>query len=77
TLAQEIAVPCGGLGGGGGVRLTVAMECVNGRTLAQQARQFQLAHAALSHFYLDPQRGRSGLVLGYVNSSAFRYLPAL
>ncbi len=32
---------------------------VNDRTLAQQARQFQLAPAALSHFYLDPQRARS------------------
>ena len=45
--------------------------------LAQQARQFQLAPAALSHFYLDPQRARSGLVLGYGNTSASRYLPAL
>ena len=57
--------------------LTVAMEGVNDRTLAQQARQFQLAPAALSHFYLDPQRARSGLVLGYGNTSASRYLPAL
>ena len=32
--------------------------------LQQEARQFQLAPAALSHFYLDPQRARSGLVLG-------------
>ncbi|SQC05683.1 GntR family transcriptional regulator [Klebsiella pneumoniae] len=47
------------------MHLTVAMEGVNDRTLAQQARQFQLAPAALSHFYLDPQRARSGLVLGY------------
>jgi GntR family transcriptional regulator/MocR family aminotransferase len=46
------------------MHLTVAMEGVNDRTLAQQARQFQLAPAALSHFYLDPQRARSGLVLG-------------
>ncbi len=55
----------------------MAMEGVNDRTLAQQARQFQLAPAALSHFYLDPQRARSGLVLGYGNTSASRYLPAL
>ncbi|KAB7527417.1 GntR family transcriptional regulator [Klebsiella pneumoniae] len=55
----------------------LAMEGVNDRTLAQQARQFQLAPAALSHFYLDPQRARSGLVLGYGNTSASRYLPAL
>ncbi len=59
------------------MHLTVAMEGVNDRTLAQQARQFQLAPAALSHFYLDPQRARSGLVLGYGNTSASRYLPAL
>lgn len=52
------------------MHLTVAMEGVNDRTLAQQARQFQLAPAALSHFYLDPQRARSGLVLGYGNTSA-------
>ncbi len=51
------------------MHLTVAMEGVNDRTL-QQARQFQLAPAALSHFYLDPQRARSGLVLGYGNTSA-------
>ncbi|YAF36202.1 MocR-like pyridoxine biosynthesis transcription factor PdxR [Klebsiella pneumoniae] len=62
---------------GRGMHLTVAMEGVNDRTLAQQARQFQLAPAALSHFYLDPQRARSGLVLGYGNTSASRYLPAL
>ena len=42
------------------MHLTVAMEGVNDRTLAQQARQFQLAPAALSHFSLDPQRARSG-----------------
>ena len=77
ALAQEITVPCDVLGGGGGMHLTVAMEGVNDRTLAQQARQFQLAPAALSHFYLDPQRARSGLVLGYGNTSASRYLPAL
>lgn len=53
------------------MHLTVAMEGVNDRTLAQ------LAPAALSHFYLDPQRARSGLVLGYGNTSASRYLPAL
>lgn len=58
------------------MHLTVAMEGVNDRTLAQQARQFQLAPAALSHFYLDPQRARSGLVLGYGNTSASRYLPS-
>lgn len=77
ALAQEITVPCDVLGGGGGMHLTVAMEGVNDRTLAQQARQFQLAPAALSHFYLDPQRARSGLVLGYGNTSASRYFPAL
>ncbi|HHL3949976.1 TPA: PLP-dependent aminotransferase family protein [Klebsiella pneumoniae] len=71
ALAQEITVPCDVLGGGGGMHLTVAMEGVNDRTLAQ------LAPAALSHFYLDPQRARSGLVLGYGNTSASRYLPAL
>ena len=77
ALAQEITVPCEVLGGEGGMHLTVAMEGVNDRMLVQQARQFQLAPAALSHFYLDPQRARSGLVLGYGNTSASRYLPAL
>ncbi|HHX5718732.1 TPA: PLP-dependent aminotransferase family protein [Klebsiella pneumoniae] len=48
-----------------------------GHRAEQRARQFQLAPAALSHFYLDPQRARSGLVLGYGNTSASRYLPAL
>lgn len=76
ALAQEITVPCD-VSAGRGMHLTVAMEGVNDRTLAQQARQFQLAPAALSHFYLDPQRARSGLVLGYGNTSASRYLPAL
>ncbi len=43
--------------------------------LRQQARQFQLAPAALSHFYLDPQRARSGLVLGYGNTLCFSLSP--
>jgi GntR family transcriptional regulator/MocR family aminotransferase len=77
ALAQEITVPCEVLGGEGGLHLTVAMEGFDDRTIAQQARQFQLAPAALSHFYLDPQRGRSGLVLGYGNTSASRYPLAL
>ena len=77
ALAQEITVPCEVLGGEGGLHLTVAMEGFDDQAIAQQARQFQLAPAALSHFYLDPQRGRSGLVLGYGNTSASRYPLAL
>ncbi|HHP5654205.1 TPA: PLP-dependent aminotransferase family protein [Klebsiella quasipneumoniae] len=77
ALAQEITVPCEVLGGEGGLHLTLAIEGIDDRTIAQQARQFQLAPAALSHFYLDPRRGRSGLVLGYGNTSASRYPLAL
>lgn len=77
ALAQEITVPCEVLGGEGGLHLTLAIEGIDDRTIAQQARQFQLAPAALSHFYLDPRRGRSGLVLGYGNASASRYPLAL
>lgn len=62
---------------GRGLHLTMAMEGIDDQAIAQQARQFQLAPAALSHFYLDPQRARSGLVLGYGNTSASRYPLAL
>ncbi len=59
------------------LNLMILIKIIRGFISAQQARQFQLAPAALSHFYLDPQRARSGLVLGYGNTSASRYLPAL
>ncbi len=59
------------------MHLTVAMEGVNDRNACAAGAPVSAAPAALSHFYLDPQRARSGLVLGYGNTSASRYLPAL
>ncbi len=46
---------------------------IDDRAIAQQARQFQLAPAALSHFYLDPRRGGAGWCWGM----AILLLPAI
>ncbi|MEX0557317.1 PLP-dependent aminotransferase family protein [Raoultella terrigena] len=77
ALARELTQPCDILGGEGGLHLTVAVEGIDDVAVVEQARQFQQAPAALSRFYLDARRARSGLVLGYGNTSASHFAPAL
>ena len=73
ALSQELTHPHTVSGGEGGMHLTVQLEGVDDSWVADKARQYQLAPAALSRYYLDPEGGKSGLVLGYGNTSASRY----
>ncbi|HHG8774460.1 TPA: PLP-dependent aminotransferase family protein [Raoultella planticola] len=77
VLETELTYPCDIIGGGGGLHLTVAIDGIDDRAVVERARQFQQAPAALSRFYLDAQRARSGLVLGYGNTSASHFTPAI
>lgn len=77
VLAEELKVPYELFGGEGGLHLTVAIEGIDDEALVQLARQFQQAPAALSRFYLDAKNARSGLVLGYGNTSASHFIPAV
>lgn len=45
------------------------------RLIAQQARDFGMAPAPLSGFFLNPQAADNGLVLGYGNTSQALYVP--
>ncbi|MBA7932407.1 PLP-dependent aminotransferase family protein [Klebsiella sp. RHBSTW-00215] len=76
-LAEELKVPYELFGGEGGLHLTVAIEGIDDEALVQLARQFQQAPAALSRFYLDAKNAKSGLVLGYGNTSASHFIPAV
>jgi GntR family transcriptional regulator/MocR family aminotransferase len=71
TLPKEI------WGGEGGLHLTVAVDGIDDVQIVEQARQYQMAPAALSRFYLNQHAARSGLVLGYGNTSAAHFAPAL
>lgn len=77
VLAQELNHPYELLGGEGGLHLTVAIDNVDDQAIAQQARRFQLAPGALSRFYFDAKTARSGLVLGYGNTSASHFIAAV
>ena len=46
-------------------------------SLVRQARAHQMTPSALSTFYLDRQHARTGLVLGYGNTSASQFAPAI
>ncbi|MNP43132.1 hypothetical protein D3C76_1369320 [compost metagenome] len=59
------------------MHLTVAIDGVDDKAIVQQAKQYQLAPAALSGYYLDTQKGQTGLVLGYGNTSASQFAPAI
>lgn len=59
------------------MHLTVAIEGIDDKRLAQQARAFQMAPAALSGYYLDATQGQRGLVLGYGNTSASQFTPGI
>lgn len=77
VLAAELTQPFALLGGEGGLHLAVAIDGIDDGTVVEQARLYQQAPAALSRFYLDTQRARSGLVLGYGNTSASHFGPAV
>ena len=77
VLAAELTQPFALLGGGGGLHLAVAIDGIDDGAVVEQARLYQQAPAALSRFYLDTQRARSGLVLGYGNTSASHFGPAV
>ena len=77
ALAQELHTPHQVLAGEGGLHVTVFIDGIDDVALVKLARQQQMSPAALSQFYLDGERARSGLVLGYGNSSASRYIPAI
>ncbi|MGQ3904224.1 MocR-like pyridoxine biosynthesis transcription factor PdxR [Mixta calida] len=77
ALAAHLSEPFTIMGGDGGLHLTVAIDVIDDVVLAQQARRYQLAPAALSTFYLDPNARRYGLVLGYGNTTASQFAPGV
>jgi len=77
ALAQALDVPHCIHGGEGGLHLTVEIAGIDDVRVAELARQYQLAPAALSRFYLNPAIGKTGLVLGYGNTSASQFAPAI
>ncbi|ARJ43350.1 DNA-binding protein [Pantoea alhagi] len=77
ALANHLTEPFTITGGNGGLHLTITLNAIDDVMLARQARQYQLAPAPLSQFYLDKNRVRYGLVLGYGNTSASQFVPAI
>ena len=77
ALGEALDVPYSLSGEEGGMHLTVEIEGINDGEVADAARALQMAPAALSRFYLHPDSGKRGLVLGYGNTSASQFLPAL
>lgn len=77
ALAQELTIPHRVMAGEGGLHLTVVIEGIDDVALVRLAHQHQLAPSALSTFYLNRQHARSGLVLGYGNTSASLFATAI
>ena len=77
ALAQELTIPHRVMAGEGGLHLTVVIEGIDDVALVRLAHQHQLAPSALSTFYLNRQHARSGLVLGYGNTSASQFATAI
>lgn len=77
ALAQELTCPHSVSAGEGGLHLTVKIPGIEDGIVAALARQYQLAPGALSHFYLNPAQGETGLVLGYGNTSASGFVAAI
>lgn len=77
VLNAELHVAHRVLAGEGGMHLTVAIDGIDDKAVVQQSKFFQLAPAALSGYYLDVSQGQSGLVLGYGNTSASQFAPAI
>ena len=77
AITAELTVPHRVLAGEGGMHLTVAIDDVDDKVVVQRAKQYQLAPAALSGYYLDAKTGQTGLVLGYGNTSASQFAPGI
>ena len=73
VLVTELHTPHRILAGEGGMHLTLAIDGIDDQKLVEQARAFQLAPAALSGYYLEAKQGKTGLVLGYGNTSASQF----
>jgi len=78
ALARQLRVPHRIDGGHCGLHLTLRLEAsVPDRPLAEAARRYGLAPAALSGFALAPLPQDNGLVLGYGNTSADLFEPSV
>lgn len=77
VLEQELTVPHQLMAGEGGLHMTVAIDGIDDVELVRQARLHQMAPGALSSFYLNRQQARTGLVLGYGNTSASQFTTAI
>ncbi|WP_297119631.1 PLP-dependent aminotransferase family protein [uncultured Enterobacter sp.] len=77
AIDTELHVAHRVLAGEGGMHLTVAIDGIDDVAVVQRARAFQLAPAALSGYYLDAKQGQTGLVIGYGNTSASQFAPAI
>jgi GntR family transcriptional regulator/MocR family aminotransferase len=77
AIEQELTLPHCISAGEGGMHLTVKIAGIDDGKVVDLARQFQLAPAALSRFYFDPSQGETGLVLGYGNTSASRFVAGI
>ena len=77
ALEQELTVPHQLMAGEGGLHMTVAIDGIDDVALVRQARLHQMAPSALSSFYLNRQQARTGLVLGYGNTSASQFTTAI
>lgn len=77
ALEQELTVSHQLMAGEGGLHMTVAIDGIDDVALVRQARLHQMAPGALSSFYLNRQQARTGLVLGYGNTSASQFTTAI
>lgn len=77
ALAQALRIPHQVLAGEGGLHLTVVIDGIDDVEAVRRARLQQMSPAPLSQFYLNAQYRRSGLVLGYGNTSASSFPAAI
>ncbi|MFK3661031.1 PLP-dependent aminotransferase family protein [Scandinavium sp. NPDC088450] len=77
AIALELKTPHTVSGGEGGMHLTVQMAGIDDGNIADLARHYQMAPAALSRYYLDASRGKTGFVLGYGNTSASQFVSGM
>lgn len=77
VLVTELHTPHRILAGEGGMHLTLAIDGIDDQKLVEQARAFQLGPAALSGYYLEAKQGKTGLVLGYGNTSASQFVSGI
>ena len=77
VLGAELHVPHHVLAGEGGMHLAVAIEGIDDKAVVAQAEQYHLAPSALSGYYLEGTEKKTGLVLGYGNTSASLFAPGI